>query len=174
MAMNTNRLPPLRVFQWGVMLLLAFMPIAAVRAYVAHDDTWLLWGRNAVIAWTVGWVVLTWAQAFLEGRRHSGSREGVRRLLGPDIGWRIPAALALVLALEFRVQYLRTSPWDTPFTALVIGALVALLGYSLIKDSFDLRREIAIGIIQTMLVLLLLSTVAFYLYETGAFPGVRR
>jgi hypothetical protein len=156
------------------MLLLAFMPFAAVRAYVAGDDTWLLWGRNGVIGWTVGWVVLTWTQAFLDGRRHGGAREGVRRLLGPGIGWRIPAALGLVLALEFRVQYLRTTPWDTPFTALVIGALVAMLGYSLIKDSLDLRREIAIGIIQTMLVLLLLSTVAFYLYETGAFPGVRR
>jgi hypothetical protein len=136
--------------------------------------TWLSWSGNALILWIVVWFVRTKIAAVREERPQGSVREDMRRVLPPGIVCRVTATVMILLILALGIQYSPGTPLEVPFALVLVVSWLSMLLWGLLMGLAELRRErkITIGVIRAVIFLLLLSTAAYSIFETGTVFGM--
>lgn len=156
----------LSTIEWGGVILLALLAVAAALAYFEHNATpleWLKWGSYAYVASALVWLIYKRRRTFQEGRQHGGPAEGVRRVLGPgpSVGARMAFA-AFVVAGNFAVWHLHGLAMEVAGIAFVI-ALLGVIGRYAFATPWVPREGRASGIYIMVIYLLLVVSLGLYL-----------
>jgi len=166
MSTTTPR-PWLSTTEWGFVVLLALLAVAAALAYFANSTTlldWLKWGAEAYVAWALLLMVPKWRRTFQEGRQRGGAAEGVRRVLGPgpSIRARFALSFGMILVWFLGTRYLRGTSFQL-FGDLFIIACLSLIAWVMFKTPLVPREGRASGIFVIVVFLTLVASLGLLL-----------